>query len=306
MALDAIKVFCDVASTRSFSKAASTNAVTQSAISQRVMALEESLGVQLIDRSTRPLHLTEAGEIYFRGCREVLERYEALCDQIRSQSPPLRGEVVLASIYSAGIDLLNQVRAEFMSNHPRSDVRITYLKPREVHDAIIEEQVDFGLLSYPDRWRDLAAMPLRMETMVIVVRPDHPLSGYEKISATELGNWSLVGFDTSLPIARRQSAYLRMNGVEPRYLGRFDNIDTIKNFVVESEVAAILPRRTVQREVRQGILVALRLEPLLQRPLAIVHARHRSLSGLSRRFVDYLIAHQTQAETEAKPVAAMA
>ena len=78
MQLEALKVFCDVARFRSFSQAALVHGRTQSAVSQAVHALEAWLGVQLVDRSIRPLRLTPTGRRFYEGCKELVERLEEL------------------------------------------------------------------------------------------------------------------------------------------------------------------------------------------------------------------------------------
>ena len=84
MQVESLKVFCDVARCRSFSQAAGLNDVTQSAVSQVVSQLEKRLGVQLIDRSTRPLQLTAAGQMYYDGCKVLLEQYLELEASVRN------------------------------------------------------------------------------------------------------------------------------------------------------------------------------------------------------------------------------
>ena len=76
MSLATIKLFCDVAQHGNFSKGAELHGITQSAASQRIRGLEDDLGVELIDRSTRPCGLTHVGKVYYEGCREILDRYD--------------------------------------------------------------------------------------------------------------------------------------------------------------------------------------------------------------------------------------
>src|SRR5262245_26337576 len=83
MQFEWLQVFCDVARCRSFSKAAAANYRTQSAASQIVGELEKRLGVQLVDRSTRPLQLTALGQTYYDGCKRLLEQYSELEAAVR-------------------------------------------------------------------------------------------------------------------------------------------------------------------------------------------------------------------------------
>lgn len=289
MQLDAIQLFCDVAGERSISGAAKLHGVTQSAASQRIMALERELGVRLIDRGTRPLRLTPAGEHYRRGVEDMLARYEQLKHQLLDGGA-VRGTVRVAAIYSAGIDLLNRVVERFEAERPEIRVRVDYLQPPIVHERVRDQQVDFGILSYPQQWRDLAAQPLREETMVVVCAAGHPLADRIMLTPAELVGQSLVSFDSSLPIASQIGAYLRRNGGDPQSSHTFDNIDTIKTFIAHSDDIAILPYRAVHREVEAGVLAATGLEPVVSRPVAIVTPPHRPQSAPARALIESLTA----------------
>lgn len=290
MQLNVIQLFCDVAHEGSVSAAARLHGVTQSAASQRIMALEREFGVRLIDRGTRPLRLTVAGELFYRGSEDILDRYEQLKRKIVESARAIRSTVRVAAIYSAGIDLLNRAQERFEAEHPEVRVRVDYLQPAVVHERVRDHHVDFGILSYPQQWRDLAAQPLRDETMVVVCAAAHALRSRRRLSPAELVGQSLVSFDSSLPIASQIGAYLRRNGGDPVLSHSFDNIDTIKTFVAHSDEIAILPYRAVRREVADGILVAIELEPTVSRPVAIVTPPHRPQSGPARALIETVTA----------------
>src|SRR5438034_232475 len=103
MQFESLKIFCDVARHRSFSLAAAANEVTQSAASQVVLQLERRLGVQLIDRSTRPLQLTPQGRLYYDGCKGLVEQYLEVEAAVRKLQMKLAATVQVAAIYSVGL-----------------------------------------------------------------------------------------------------------------------------------------------------------------------------------------------------------
>src|SRR5438105_14636182 len=103
MHFGALKVFCDVARCRSFSQAAQSNDITQSAVSQIVSQLEKRMQVQLIDRSTRPLKLTPLGLSYYEGCKTLLEHYDELEGRIMSAKVEITGTATVAAIYWVGL-----------------------------------------------------------------------------------------------------------------------------------------------------------------------------------------------------------
>jgi DNA-binding transcriptional LysR family regulator len=299
MQLDVIQLFCDVAQHRSVSRAAESHGVTQSAVSQRIMALEKDLGVTLIDRSKRPLQLTDAGETYYHGCRKMLDQYERLTWQITGATASPRGMVRVAAIYSAGIDLLNRAVDAFESQHDRVQIEVQYHQPDQVHDLVRSDQVDLGILSYPRRWRDLSARALRDEEMAVVCRADHALAARRQVGPADLADQPLVMFDPALPISRGIAAYLRRHQVSAQIAHSFDNIDTIKVYLRHSDEAAILPVRTVQPEVAEGELAAVALRPLLTRPVALVHNRQRQLTPVAEAFARFALTMLSSPEAAA-------
>lgn len=267
------RLFVEVARCRSFSKAAAAFGISQSAASQRIGQLERRLGVKLIDRSVRPFELTQAGELYLVGAADTLSRFDQIEREVSSlgfNGEKLQGEVRVAAIYSAGIDLLSQLRDRFVSEHQDVQVDLTYLKPDQVHQAVIEKRADLGIVSFPDRFAKVVVEPLREEAMAVVCRPDHALAGRKTVAASELSGMDKAGYDAELPIARHLQRYMKEQGATPKVSHRFDNMDTLKSAVAVTDRFAIMPVRCVQREVEVGTLRAIRLTPKLTRPMGVL------------------------------------
>jgi len=306
MPMESMRIFCDVAQEGSFSRGAELHGLTQSAASQRIRALEEELGVELIDRSTRPCGLTPWGRVYYKGSREILARYDQLLEEVVGAAGPLRGRIDVASIYSADVAHLNEIRERFQTEHPQVKVHIHYLQPDDVYEAVRTGRCDFGILSYPDRWPDLARITLRDERMVAVFRAGHRLSAFTVVTPTDLAGERLIGFDANLRISKEIRSYLRRHGVQPQVESSFDNIDTIKAAVSETDGVGILPRRTVRMEVSRGVLETAELDPILVRPLAIVHRRDRGLSPVVGALVRMLREQDIPAADPSVPLPAPA
>jgi DNA-binding transcriptional LysR family regulator len=294
--MHSLRLFCDVAALRSFSKAADLHGITQSAVSQRVQQLEERLGVELLDRSVRPPALTAAGELFAREARDLVDRYDELTRRVATMNgapaaEALEGEVGVAAIYSAGIDLLQSLQERFEEAHPRVEIRIDYKRPEEVDRAVRDGTCDFGIVSYPRRWPGLAVRPLRDERMSVVCPPHHRLAASSSVKAADLDGLAMMTFDAQLPVARHIKRYLRDHGAEPEITQEVDNIDTLKSLLEHSDEFAILPRRTARREAEDGTLVVVELEPELNRPLGIISARRARLSAAARSFQDFLVEH---------------
>ncbi len=288
--MQGIRIFCDVADLRSFSRAAELHGITQSAVSQRIQNLEEQLGARLLDRSKRPFVLTTAGEIVARDGRELVSRYDALARSVARLEPGRGGSVRVYAIYSAGIALLNQLRAEFGAEHPELEVEIEYAPPAAVAEAARTGRSDFGIVSYPEQWPGLTAQPLRQERMCLACSARHELARRKQLRAAELDGRELIAFTHELPAARHIRSYLTSNGAEAVFAQRLDNIDTMKSMLQATDYVAILPQRTFLAEVNAGLLAAVPLRPKLERPVGIVYARGR-LRPEAAAFAQFLASH---------------
>jgi DNA-binding transcriptional LysR family regulator len=301
MQLEALKIFCDVVRTASFSRGAAENGVSQSSASHAVHELEKRLGVKLIDRSKRPLVLTPHGRVYFEGCRNLVDRYFEVENRVKAleNAHNVVGTVRVAAIYSVGLHHMAQYVDRFHAEYPGADVRIEYQHPTEVLASVRGGDAELGLLSFPRKWTDLTVLPWREEPMVLAVRPDHPLAGREAVTVAELDGRKLVRFDSGLHIRRAVDRFLRKHGVQVEPGPEFDNIENIKRAVEELPgSAAILPEPTLQREVAARSLVAIPfLNVALVRPLAIIHRRSGGELGLTAtRFLRLLTGQVGEAD----------
>lgn len=288
MHLKSLKVFCDVVYRRSFSRAAEENGISQSGASQVVNQLEHRLGVKLIDRSKRPFSLTPEGEIYYDGCRRLVERYFALEEQVRTLHDEVAGRVRVASIYSVGLHHMNRYMHEFLVQYPKANVRLEYLHPNRVYDAIESGQADLGLVSYPKSSRTIKAIGWREEPMLLACAPTHRFAKRHRVGLDEVAGEPIIGFDSDLTIRREIDRVLHEYRSDVRVVMEFDNIETIKRAVEIDAGVSLLPAPTVAREVEAGTLAAVPLAAHLVRPLGIIHRRGKDLGVTVRRFIELL------------------
>ena len=290
MQLKSLKLFCDIVGRRSFSRAAAENGISQSGASQVVNTLEEELGVKLLDRTRRPFVLTPEGEIYYDGCRKMVQQYFALEEQVKTLSAEVAGRVSVASIYSIGLSHMNRFVQSFLKLHPKANVRVQYQHPDRVYELVETDLVDFGLVSFPKSTRAIKATLWREEPMVLVCSPDHPLAAKEKVSLADLQNVDMVGFDSELEIRADIDRAFTAAGVEPHVAMEFDNTETIKRAVEINAGVSLLPEPTVDREITFGTLVARPLTGTeLKRPIGLIQRRGKELGQTAQRFMRLLL-----------------
>ncbi|MGA2267309.1 MAG: LysR family transcriptional regulator [Bryobacteraceae bacterium] len=283
------RLFREIAATRSMSKGAAHCGVSQSAASQHVQEVERRLGVTLFDRSKRPLELTPAGHRYHGFCRDILRREEELGLALEALKGAEEGAVRVASIYSVGLSEISRLQEEFAARYPTLQLQVEYMRPDKIYEAVLDGTADLGLVSYPEPGRGIAVIPWREEEMQVAAPPSHHLAARAEVYPADLNGQDFIGFDEDLKIRRELDRFFRAQGIEVRLVMHFDNIQMIKEAVALGSGISILPARTMQAEIAQGRLAAVRLHaPELVRPVGIVHRKRKKFNRATRVFLELL------------------
>jgi DNA-binding transcriptional LysR family regulator len=288
--LESLRLYYDVVRLHSFSRAAEASFVSQSAASQAIQQIEQHLGVVLIDRTKRPFVVTPEGEAFYSACRTLLDGWEKAKADIGAVKARVDGTVRVAAIYSVGLHDVSRHMQRFMSVHPEARVELECLHPQKVVEAVVRDEADVGIMSYPPTSRALTVVPLRQEPMAFVCHPNHPLARRRVVLPAHLNGEPFVAFDRELTIRRAIDRALRHHNVRVDIRMEFDNIETIKQAIMIKAGVSILPRHTVQMEagVRTLAVVPLGI-PDLVRPVGIIHRRQKPLTPTAHRFVEHLL-----------------
>jgi len=290
MYIETFKVFCDLAETGSFSKAALLNSITQSAVSQQIRALENRFHVTLVERGRRSLSLTPEGVAFLDASKEILDVYNHLGDRLHELRNVMAGEVRIASIYSIGLHELPPLLKLFRQNHPDVEVHVEYRRSTQVYTEVLAGEVDFGLVAYPVRRTALQVEIFDEDELVLICHPNHALAKQDSIALADLSGEKLISFEPDLPTRKVIDRYLRECRVDIEHTMEFDNIETVKRAVEIESGVSIVPRNTVRQEVASGALVSLEIrEPKMARPLGIISRRGRVRSPAQKAFVATLM-----------------
>ncbi|MGN0930629.1 MAG: LysR family transcriptional regulator [Thermoguttaceae bacterium] len=290
MNTETFRIFCDVVYYQSFSRGAKANNISQSAATQSIHRLEKQLGAQLVDRSKRPFVLTPEGKVCYEGFREILETYDSIISRVQSNFMQDGGVIRVAAIYSVGLHDMSKCMRDFMKGHPRSKIRLEFLHPDKVYQAVFSSEADLGIISYPAASPEINVIPLRSEEMYVVASPEHPISKEKAgVKIDSLQGLDFVAFERDLPIRRETDKTLRQNGVRVNVVTEFDNIETIKQAIEVGLGISILPLPTVQNEIERGQLVAIPLvSPVLTRPIGVIYKRRKVFSAAATQFIEAL------------------
>ena len=289
MQIESLKVFCDIVRLRNFSQAAAENNVTQSMASQTVHNLEQHLNIQMIDRSQRPWKLTPEGQEFYKGCRDVVERYHNLEAAVKKLHNKVSATIRVASIYSVGLRHMGFYIHQYSQLYPWVQVKIDYLNPDRVYESVLNDQVDIGIVSFPRSRRDLEVIPWQEENMVLACYPTHRLARKKRAALSQLANEPFIGFDKNLDIRKEMDRLLKKHGVSTNIILEFDNIEVIKQAVEIGNGVSILPFPTLEKEVKLGTLCSIPLaNGKFTRPLGIIHRKGIMFNQNIANFINLL------------------
>ena len=289
MRIETFKIFLDLAESGSFSRAAAANGITQSAVSQQIRALEQQFKVSLIERSRRAFALTAEGEAFLGASREMVNVYEHLDDRLKSLTNIVEGRLRVGSIYSIGLHELPPYIKAFRAAQPGVEVCVEYRRSWDLYGAVLDCEVDIGIVCYPAKKKGLQILPFINDRLVMICHPRHPLAGRASISLRDLDGERFISFEPDQPTRKVIDRALRDQGVHVRHAIEFDSVETVKRAVEIENGISIIPSRTVRQEIESGALAAVEIDsPQIWRPLGILLKRGRARSPAVREFVALL------------------
>jgi len=289
MQIENFKIFADLVETKSFSKAAKLNGITQSAVSQQARSMERHFKTLMIDRSQKQFNLTREGQRIYEAAKEILHGYEKLQSELQEMKKVISGTIRISTIYSIGLHELPPYIKKFLHDFPSVNVRIEYRRSNLVYEDILHNSVDFGLVAFPQRTRQIEMIPFRNDRLILIANPNHPLAKVGDVDIKTLAAHKFIGFDPDIPTRKAVDQIFRDYKLEITPVMEFDNIETVKRAVEIDHGIAIVPQATVMQEVRQGTLVTVNFRGKeFTRPLAIMHRKGRVLTPAMKKFIDVL------------------
>jgi DNA-binding transcriptional LysR family regulator len=289
MHIETLRIFCDLADLRSFSKTADKHMVSQSAVSQQVAQLEIEHKCQLLNRQKRPLELTTAGEIFYRAARDMVDRYELLKSEMNTLKQAAHCRVNVGAIYSIGMHTLPEYLKKFMVKKPSVNVHVEYFTADKIYEMVLAGELDIGLVAVPRRDKRLEVYDFEDEPLVLACSPKHPLAAQSHIDIHKLQFERFISFEEGVPTRIWIDGIFQRYNIVIRPVMEFDNVETVKKAVEINSGVSILPRPAMLQELATGTIKAIEFEnERFVRPTGILVRRDRVISQETRYLVDLL------------------
>jgi LysR family transcriptional regulator, low CO2-responsive transcriptional regulator len=300
MDFDQLETFLEVARLSSFSRAAEKRFRTQPAISSQIRSLEEEVGARLLDRSGGKVSITASGKLFQRFAEETLAARKTAMTAIAETERVPRGEIVVGANEGTCLHILPEVFAIFKKQYPDVAINIKRADYAKIMESVIDNSVDFGVVSLPVTDPRLTVVPIHRDELIIITPPHHPLAKMKAAPIAEAAKYPLI-----LPKAghTRDSleALFHENKLKPRVAMELDSSELLKRFVAVDAGVGFIARSNVPEDVRANVLAMIPIaDAKIRRDLALVFRKDKALSRAALAFIDIAV-KSTQPE-EAVPV----
>ena len=289
MHIETLKIFCDLAELRSFSRTAQKHLLSQSAVSQQLAQLELVQKCQLIDRKKRPIELTKEGQMLYNAAKDILDRYEQLRSELNALKSSTGSRINVGAIYSIGMHTLPDYVKKFMVNYPKVNVHIEYFSADKIYEMVLSGDVDIGLVAVPKKDKRLEVYDFEEEPLVLACSPKHPLARESQVDIHQLQFERFIAFEKNVPTCAWIDSILQRYNIIVQPVMEFDNIETIKRAVEINSGLTILPQTAILQEVTDGTIKAIGFSnENFVRPTGIIVRKGKAFGQAGRYFIELL------------------
>ncbi len=295
MELYQLETFLAVVEEKSFSRAAHRLHRTQSAVSQTINKLEEELGEKLFDRSSRDGSLTDAGQLLASYAEELHNLREKAHDALLELRQLHQGKLALAANEFTVLYLL-PILSRFHKMHPTIKIEVSRALASQIPSQVLRHNVEFGILSFEPEDEQLDSVVFYKDDLVFVVYPSHPLARVRKATIRDLGAESFAAHIVLSPYRTKVIQAFKAHHTPLHMNVELPTLESIRSFVRMGQGVALVPRISVENDLRRGDLVDVAVQELrFERKMRIIMRSGATLSHAGSAFLK-LCAEMANAE----------
>lgn len=289
MELTQLEAFVQVAAHRSFSRAAEALDLTQPSVTARIQTLERELGEHLFERNGRRVKLTDVGEIFLGYAERALENVHGAKNAIEALRNAECGNLRIGSALTISTYVLPRILKAFRTHYPGVDVSVSTGRSEHVLEMLVNDEVQVGLvrdLVHPE----IETIQLYGDQVILVSDPNHTFAQSRTAAIEEVSRQPLIFFDKGSSYYGLIHGIFRDAGLVPIHAMQLDSMEATKKMVEEGLGIAMLPRVSVERELKLGLLAEIEITdaPRYKRQIALIFRRDRPLARAVIAFVETL------------------
>ncbi|MGI9185035.1 MAG: LysR family transcriptional regulator [Solirubrobacteraceae bacterium] len=292
MDLRQLRYLVALAEERNFTRAAASLHIAQPAVSQQIRRLEDELGLAVVERTTRRLKLTDAGELLVVRARRILAELEAAATELQALRGMETGHVTIGAMHTMGPVDLSLAVALFSERHPNVQLTVREQSSEEMAEMLRVDELDLAFLSVTERIEShgLGLHQLISEELVALLPPSHRLGQRRQVRMAELADEPFISFRTGARLRELLVSAGHEAGFEPRVRLESNESQRVRRLVSRGLGAAILPRSDAEGPGAEVEVVTL-IEPRLERDITLAWREGRRHAPAAAEFLE--LARQT-------------
>lgn len=273
-----LHVFFSVARLLSFTKAAEALHMTQPAVTFQVRQLEEYFNTRLFDRTHNKISLTEAGGKVYVYAERIFQMYTEMENAVRELTGEISGILILGASTTIAEYMLPSLLGDFKAKYPDVNIRLKVSNTDGIVSMVEHNIIDLGVVEAPVNNKNLVVDVCRMDKLVAIVPPKHPLAKQNKVSLTQITEYPYICREEGSGTREVILDYLKGAGVDASQLNvimELGSLEALKGAVEAGIGISIVSAATLIKEIKLGTLAVLDLDPPLERPFSFVHQKHK-------------------------------
>ncbi|HIA08118.1 MAG TPA: LysR family transcriptional regulator [Chromatiaceae bacterium] len=295
-----LQVFHTVARLLSFTKAAESLHMTQPAVTFQVRQLEEQLNTRLFDRTHNRISLTEAGNQVYLHSDRIFEVYAEMENAIREITGEVSGGMLIGASTTIAEYMLPALLGDFKKQYPDVDIHLKVSNTDGIVSMVENNDIDLGVVEAPVGNKNLVLEICRTDHLVAIAPKGHPLSKYSSISISKVMEHPFICREEGSGTREVIEEYMAKHGQEGESISpgmELGSPEAIKGAVEAGMGVSIVSAATVQKELRLDTVVAIPMDPPMERPFSFVYQKQKFRHRVMEELLDFARAY---CETHAK------
>jgi DNA-binding transcriptional LysR family regulator len=273
-----LQVFQTVARLLSFTKAAEELHMTQPAVTFQVRQLEEQFNTRLFDRTHNRISLTEAGKRVHECAERIFELYAEMDNSVRELTGDISGVLILGASTTIAEYMLPALLGDFKAKYPDITIRLKVANTDGIVSQVENNAIDLGVVEAPVNNKNLVVEECRTDHLVLIVPPAHELAKEDLVPIQRVADYPFICREEGSGTREVMIESMQDAGVSPADLNiamELGSLEAIKGAVEAGMGVSILSNATIQKELKLGTLVAVQLDPPIDRPFSFVHQKQK-------------------------------
>lgn len=289
-----LEIFCKVVDLKSFSKAADVVFLAQASVSERIANLEKAIGTKLLDRMSRQIIPTKAGELLYKHAVLMLDMKKTARLEMEKFLGLRQGGILLGGSTIPGEYILPQLMGEFHEKYPFISVALTVAGSSEIEDLVHNGALELGVVGSKNFSKDLISYNIWRDELVLVVNKNHMWARKKTITPEDLFKEPFIIRESGSGTLKILEGYLKSwgkKGVEDlNTVAKLGTSTAIKEGIKASFGVSILSSRAIETEIEAGILKTVKIKemPQMKRSFYLIRDKRRIMSPLCQAMLDFL------------------